>query len=149
MDKTLGMLGLAQKAGRVQIGEEPVGTAAAAGKARLILLASDAASNSRNRAAKFAALHGTPLLDLPYDIQSLGGIFGRASCACGHHGFSDGAEPGAGAGFGGGRPHCGRTERQEQPRWCEKARSPTAWGGADMSARALRAGDRRSEYQEA
>ena len=33
MDKTLGMLGLAQKAGRVQIGEEPVGTAAAAGKA--------------------------------------------------------------------------------------------------------------------
>lgn len=81
MDKTLGMLGLAQKAGRVQIGEEPVGTAAAAGKARLILLASDAAGNSRNRAAKFAALHGTPLLDLPYDKQSLGGIFGRASCA--------------------------------------------------------------------
>ena len=81
MDKTLGMLGLAQKAGRVQIGEESVGTAAAAGKARLILLASDAAGNSRNRAAKFAALHGTPLLDLPYDKQSLGGIFGRASCA--------------------------------------------------------------------
>ena len=81
MDKVMGMLGLAQKAGRVQIGEEPVGTAAAAGKARVILLASDAAGNSRNRAAKFAELHGTPLLDLPYDKQRLGGIFGRASCA--------------------------------------------------------------------
>ncbi len=81
MDKALGMLGLAQKAGRVQIGEEPVGAAAQDAKARVILLASDAADNSRNRAAKFAALHNTPLLSLPYDKQTLGGIFGRASCA--------------------------------------------------------------------
>ena len=81
MDRILGMLGLAQKAGRVQIGEEPVGSAAAAGKARVILLASDAAENSRSRAAKFAGLHQTPLLNLHYDKQTLGGSFGRASCA--------------------------------------------------------------------
>lgn len=81
MDRALGMLGLAHKAGRIQIGEEPVGTAASEGKTRIILLASDAADNTCNRAAKFAALHKTPLVELPYDKQTLGCVFGRASCA--------------------------------------------------------------------
>ncbi len=81
MDKILGMLGIAQKAGRAQIGEEPVGAAAREGKARVILLASDAGDNSRRRAAKFAAWHETPLLAIPYNKQTLGGIFGRSSCA--------------------------------------------------------------------
>lgn len=81
MDKILGLLGLACKAGHLAIGEEPVGAAAQLGRARVILLASDAAENSRRRAAHYADLHASPLLTLPHDKQTLGGAVGRASCA--------------------------------------------------------------------
>ena len=80
-DKLLGLLGLAKKGGRLQSGEEPVGAAAQAGHARLILLASDAAENSRRRAGHFAQLHGTPLHVLPYDKATLGAAVGRGTCA--------------------------------------------------------------------
>ena len=42
----LSMLGLALKAGRVEVGEEPVGAAARAKKARVIFVAQDAAPSS-------------------------------------------------------------------------------------------------------
>ena len=42
MDNTLHLLGIAQKAGRLEVGEEPVGAAARARQARVILLACDA-----------------------------------------------------------------------------------------------------------
>ena len=50
----LSMLGLAKKAGRVEIGEEPVGAAARARKARVILVAQDAGPSSQRRAFSFA-----------------------------------------------------------------------------------------------
>ena len=48
-DPILHLLGLAKKAGRLEIGEEPVGALCRARHARLILLASDAAPNTRRR----------------------------------------------------------------------------------------------------
>ena len=45
MDNVLHLLGIARKAGRVEVGEEPVGASARARQARLILVASDAADN--------------------------------------------------------------------------------------------------------
>ena len=54
MDNVLHLLGIARKAGRVEVGEEPVGASARARQARLILVASDAADNSARRAAHFA-----------------------------------------------------------------------------------------------
>ena len=39
MDNTLHLLGIAKKAGRLEVGEEPVGAAARARQARVILLA--------------------------------------------------------------------------------------------------------------
>ena len=54
MEKILSMIGLAHKAGRVEIGEEPVGSAARAKKARIILVAGDAAASSVRRAMGFA-----------------------------------------------------------------------------------------------
>lgn len=45
-EKTLGLLGIAQKGGNIAIGEEPVGASARAGKARLIILAADAAGHT-------------------------------------------------------------------------------------------------------
>lgn len=46
MEHILSMIGLAKKAGRVEIGEEPVGSAARSKHARVILVASDAAAGS-------------------------------------------------------------------------------------------------------
>ena len=54
MERILSLLGLAHKAGRVEIGEEPVGSAARAKKARIILVAGDAAASSVRRAMGFA-----------------------------------------------------------------------------------------------
>ena len=47
----LSMLGLALKAGRVEAGEEPVGAAARAKKARVIFVAQDAARMTARRPA--------------------------------------------------------------------------------------------------
>ena len=49
-DPILHLLGLAKKAGRLEIGEEPVGAAARAHQARVLLLAADAAPNTVRRA---------------------------------------------------------------------------------------------------
>lgn len=48
-DPILHLLGLAKKAGRLEIGEEPVGAAARAHQARVLLLAADAAPNTVRR----------------------------------------------------------------------------------------------------
>ncbi len=55
-DPILHLLGLAKKAGRLEIGEEPVGALCRARHARLILLASDAAPNTRRRCAHFGEI---------------------------------------------------------------------------------------------
>ena len=49
-DPILHLLGLARKAGRLEIGEEPVGAVCRSRQARLVLLASDAAPNTCRRA---------------------------------------------------------------------------------------------------
>ena len=54
MEQILSTLGLALRAGSVAVGEEPVGSAARAKHARLILVASDAAPGSVRRAFAFA-----------------------------------------------------------------------------------------------
>ncbi len=81
MDGVLSLLGLAKKAGRLEVGEEPVGTAARTHGARLILLASDAADNSVRRAGHYADAGACLLARLPASKDELGRAVGRASCA--------------------------------------------------------------------
>ena len=81
MNNILSMLGLAKKAGRVEIGEEPVGAAARAHDARLILLASDAADNTLRRARHFAEAGACLLTQIPATKDELGSAVGRTSCA--------------------------------------------------------------------
>ena len=64
-DPILHLLGLAKKAGRLEIGEEPVGALCRARHARLILLASDAAPNTRRRCAHFGEIGNVLWLELP------------------------------------------------------------------------------------
>ena len=81
MNNMLSMLGLAKKAGRLEIGEEPVGAAARARDARLILLASDAADNTLRRARHFAEAGACLLTQIPATKDELGSAVGRTSCA--------------------------------------------------------------------
>lgn len=81
MDKILSLIGLAKKAGRVEAGEEPVGAAARARDARLILLAADAADNTVRRAGHFAEAGACLLARIPADKDALGRAVGRTSCA--------------------------------------------------------------------
>ena len=62
MDNTLHLVGIAKKARRVEVGEEPVGAAARARQARLIVLARDAADNTCRRAAHFAEAGACPVV---------------------------------------------------------------------------------------
>lgn len=80
-DNILSMIGLSKKAGRAEIGEEPVGSAARAKKARVILVASDAAASSVRRAYSFAQTGACLCLTIPATKDELGGALGRTSCA--------------------------------------------------------------------
>ena len=80
-DPILHLLGLAKKAGRLEIGEEPVGAAARAHQARVLLLAADAAPNTVRRAAHFGEAGGALWLQMPFTKAELGEQLGRSSCA--------------------------------------------------------------------
>ena len=81
MNKVLGLLGLAKKAGKIEVGEEPTGAAARAKDARLLLIASDAADNSLRRLKHFADAGACLYAKLPCTKDELGSVLGRTSCA--------------------------------------------------------------------
>ncbi len=80
-DPILHLLGLARKAGKLEIGEEPVGAACRSRHARLVLLASDAAANTRRRCAHFGEAGNVLWLEVPFTKEELGFPLGRSSCA--------------------------------------------------------------------
>ena len=81
MDKALNYLALARKGGMAELGEEPVGGAARAGKAYAILVASDASDHTWRRAKSFAAGTEQQCVRLPYTKDQLGETIGRDSLA--------------------------------------------------------------------
>ena len=81
MDKLLNLIGLSKKAGKLEIGEEPAGAAARAKHARLLLVASDAADNTRRRAKHFGDAGECICLEIPATKEALGRALGRTSCA--------------------------------------------------------------------
>ena len=80
-DPVLHLLGLAKKAGLLEVGEEPVGAVCRARQARLVLLAADAAPNTCRRAAHFGEAGEVLWLEVPFSKEELGFILGRSSCA--------------------------------------------------------------------
>ena len=81
MDKSLNYLSLARKAGLAELGEEPVGAAARALKAHLILVASDASDHTWRRAKSFAAGTDQQCVRLPVTKDGMGFVVGRQSLA--------------------------------------------------------------------
>ena len=81
MDKALNYMGLARKAGRIELGEEPVGAAARALIAHLIIVAGDASDHTWRRAKSFVAGTNQQVLRLPYTKDEMGFVIGRTSLA--------------------------------------------------------------------
>ena len=77
----LSLLGLALRGGRLVMGEEPVEAVARARDARMLLLASDAADNTRRRVEHFAEAGQCLWLRIPFTKAELGRQFGRTSVA--------------------------------------------------------------------
>ena len=81
MDKVLNYLALARKAGRAELGEEPVGAAARALHAHLIVVAADASDHTWRRAKSYAAGTDQQCIRLPYSKDEIGMTIGRTSLA--------------------------------------------------------------------
>lgn len=79
-DAVLSVLGLARRGGNLAMGEEPAAEACRTGRARVVLLAADAADNTVRRARRLAG-EKVPLVQLPQDKGQVGFALGRASCA--------------------------------------------------------------------
>lgn len=77
MDNNL--LGIAKKAGLLEIGDESVGTAARARTTRVILSAADASDRSKKRAQGYAETYGSIHLVLPFKKEELAAVIGRGS----------------------------------------------------------------------
>ena len=82
MDNTLsGLLGLARRAGKAELGEESILSTALQHKARLILISSDAAQNTVERLERAAETGNAVCFSVDMTKAELGACFGRASCA--------------------------------------------------------------------
>ena len=81
MDKALNYIALARKAGRIELGEEPVGAAARAQKARLVIVAEDASGHTWRRALSFVAGTGQECIRIPYSKDDMGLAIGRSALA--------------------------------------------------------------------
>ena len=81
MDKALNYMSLARKAGLVELGEEPVGAAARALKARLVAVASDSGDHTWRRAKSFVAGTDQVCVRVPYTKDEMGQATGRTSLA--------------------------------------------------------------------
>ena len=80
-NKALNYLSLARKGGLAELGEEPVGAAARAGKAYVILVASDASDHTWRRAKSFAAGTDQQCVRLECSKDEMGFAVGRTSLA--------------------------------------------------------------------
>lgn len=81
MDKALNYMALARKAGRIELGEEPVGAVARAQKAKLVVVASDASDHTWRRALSFVAGTSQIALRVPFTKDQLGFTIGRRELA--------------------------------------------------------------------
>ena len=80
-EKTLKFLGLMRRASALQAGENNAGEAVRGGKAKLLLLASDASENAKRRAESFVGGRSCLLLALPFTKAELGDALGQGDCS--------------------------------------------------------------------
>ena len=81
LDKALNYMALARKAGRTELGEEPVGAAARAQHGYLVVVASDASDHTWRRALSFVSGTEQQCVRVPFTKDQMGQSIGRTSLA--------------------------------------------------------------------
>ena len=81
MDKAMNYMSLGRKAGLIELGEEPVGAAARALKAKLVIVAQDSGDHTWRRAKSFVAGTDQVCIRIPYTKDEMGQATGRTSLA--------------------------------------------------------------------
>ena len=135
-ETTLKFLGLMRRASALQAGENNAGEAVRGGKAKLLLLASDASDNARRRAESFVGGRSCLLLPLSFTKEELGAALGMGDCsmaAVTDLGFAnalikrlDALEPGA---YAEAAEEVARRFSKAERRKGEKAREKDKWNG--------------------
>lgn len=77
----LGLLGLAKRAGYLSEGDEAVRAAISAGKARLVLCASDASERTRETFSFITESSGVAFISVPETKEDIGNALGRRPAA--------------------------------------------------------------------
>ena len=80
-NRSLGLLSISRKGGNIVYGEETVGAQTRAGRARLVILASDAGAHTLRRAKSFVAGTRQQLVRLAATKDEMGMAIGRTSLA--------------------------------------------------------------------
>ena len=75
-NKALGLLSIARKGRKIELGEEPVTALTRLGKARLVILASDAGESTKQKARRLVAGTKQPVAVVPFDKLTLGSAMG-------------------------------------------------------------------------
>lgn len=81
MSKALNYIGIARMGGSIEIGEENSRSLVKAGKAKLMIVASDTSDGAKRRAEGYVFGCGTPLIEVPYTKQEISKIAGRPGCS--------------------------------------------------------------------
>ena len=78
-DRLLGLLGLARRAGKLEIGEAMTAATVTAGKARAIFLANDIGEATRRKVMRHE--ERVPVFTMPHDKETMGASLGFPGCA--------------------------------------------------------------------
>ena len=80
MNKALNLLGLARKGGNIELGEDNCSIVCRSGKAKLLILATDAGDSVTHRASYFVHSGKPPLIRVDYTKDEMGTALGRNVC---------------------------------------------------------------------
>ena len=78
-DRALSLLGLARKAGKLELGADPAAEAMQEGRACLLLLARDLSPRSAGNASQKARETRVPALQVPWTMDRIGAALGKRS----------------------------------------------------------------------
>jgi len=81
MSKALQYLGIARMSGNIALGEDNSKDLVKAGKARMLLIASDTSDSARRRAEGYVFGHSAPLVPVPFTKQEIAEITGSPGCS--------------------------------------------------------------------
>lgn len=81
MAKAIDYIGIARMAGAIETGEDNTKALVKSGRARLMLLASDASPHAKRRGEGYVYETKVPLVEVPYTKAEISEISGRPGCS--------------------------------------------------------------------